>query len=542
MNKKLFFLTTLSIFVLLFDKGSGKVPLRAKRGEIEPKTNETLPTSTTEKISASNNNNLTTTTEGNNGNENGNELEKGENNLNEEDASTNPTTTELSVHDYYLQDEEILPKNSTDNKTENEFNLENKINETVNFDGKICVLAEEKGLAFKTKNNSELLEYATNGSIKVHENKKEGSVNISMKIMENMSKSTCGTNNYEQFSYCARLKFFGSKGIEIVKNSTLFERNNPKSISEYKKNYMQDMILVLIEGCVLCKNSTNQTITIKFIQLHSKGPIESICPEESENISTLELDLSKYKNGFIVGGIISERLCPSRKSLDDEIEIAPLTYKHKFKIEIEHDCEGEKATYTINFAKELDVNNLTDHVFEMRGLSINLTGNSTEETYDWEEKDEYFIPEKFAELKPTAEAELKTEANNITTEAKNTTEEVTIITEIETAPNGNGYNFIPDGSEFQANEKKGEANEEDKKDEGMQGEENVVGEGVKEEYNETTSKSEEVNTTKAEEIKEEKLNDNEDNEKRTRRMMRKERQKRRWKIKMRKRWKRVRII
>uniref|UniRef100_A0A1I8BF08 Uncharacterized protein n=1 Tax=Meloidogyne hapla TaxID=6305 RepID=A0A1I8BF08_MELHA len=401
MNKKLFFLTTLSIFVLLFDKGSGKVPLRAKRGEIEPKTNETLPTSTTEKISASNNNNLTTTTEGNNGNENGNELEKakyfGENNLNEEDASTNPTTTELSVHDYYLQDEEILPKNSTDNKTENEFNLENKINETVNFDGKICVLAEEKGLAFKTKNNSELLEYATNGSvqkefqtfefnslkIKVHENKKEGSVNISMKIMENMSKSTCGTNNYD----------------------------------------------------------------------------------------TLELDLSKYKNGFIVGGIISERLCPSRKSLDDEIEIAPLTYKHKFKIEIEHDCEGEKAT--------------------MRGLSINLTGNSTEETYDWEEKDEYFIPEKFAELKPTAEAELKTEANNITTEAKNTTEEVTIITEIETAPNGNGYNFIPDGSEFQANEKKGEANEEDKKDEGMQGEENVVGEGVKEEYNETTSKSEE---------------------------------------------------
>nr|CAD2154039.1 unnamed protein product [Meloidogyne enterolobii] len=125
---------------------------------------------------------------------------------------------------------------------------------------------------------------------------------------------------------------------------------------------MQDMALVMIGGCVICGNSSNQTITIKFIQLHPKvifnflsekflqkiflfnfeGPIGNVCPEKNENISTLELNLTEY-NGFIVGGILSERLCPSRKSLNEEIELAPLTYKHKFKIEIEHSCEGEKA-------------------------------------------------------------------------------------------------------------------------------------------------------------------------------------------------------
>uniref|UniRef100_A0A915NG60 Vitellogenin n=1 Tax=Meloidogyne floridensis TaxID=298350 RepID=A0A915NG60_9BILA len=199
-------------------------------------------------------------------------------------------------------------------------------------------------------------------------------------------------------------------------------RNNPKTISEYKKNYMQDMALVMIEGCVICGNSSNQTITLRFIQLHPKGPIENACPEINENISTLDLDLTKYNNGFIVGGIVSDRLCPSRKSLVDDIEIAPLTYKHKFKIEIEHSCEGEKTKHIINFASEIDIKNLTDHVFEMRGLSINLTGNSTEETYDWEKTaNEYFIPKKAAELKTTTESVPTIETINNTTEATNTT-------------------------------------------------------------------------------------------------------------------------
>nr|CAD2171155.1 unnamed protein product [Meloidogyne enterolobii] len=440
---------------------------------------------------------------------------KSEDDLGEEDLphyshSTDPTTT--SLDDYYgenMHAEETPDENDNKNMTSNS-DGENKINKTVDFDGENCVLAEGKGLAFKIKNGG--LEYATNGSIKVRETKDEGIINTSMKNIENLSTKTCSIGNYEQFSYCARLKFFGSKGIDIVKNGTLFERNNPKTISEYKKNYMQDMVLVMIEGCVICRNASNQTITLKFIQSHPKGPIENACPEINENISTLDLDLTKYNNGFIVGGIVSDRLCPSRKSFDDEIEIAPLTYKHKLKIEIEHSCEGEKTKHVINFASEIDIKNLTDNVFEMRGLSINLTGNSTEETYDWEKADEYFSPKKAAELKTTTELVPKIEAINNTTEASNTT----TIGKIVLPKNGRIYDEEKEG------EKVEEDNEEDKEDEIKQGEENVVemiyleetthsnDEGKENEVNKneeiTTSKPEEV-STKIGESNEEKENE-----------------------------------
>jgi len=40
----------------------------------------------------------------------------------------------------------------------------------------------------------------------------------------------------------------------------------------FKVNFLKklDMALVMIEGCVICGNSSNQTITLKFIQLHPK--------------------------------------------------------------------------------------------------------------------------------------------------------------------------------------------------------------------------------------------------------------------------------
>uniref|UniRef100_A0A914KXW4 Uncharacterized protein n=1 Tax=Meloidogyne incognita TaxID=6306 RepID=A0A914KXW4_MELIC len=286
---------------------------------------------------------------------------------------------------------------------------------------------------------------------------------------------------------------------------------------------MQDMALVMIGGCVICGNSSNQTITIKFIQLHPKGPIGDVCPEKNENISTFELNLSEH-NGFIVGGILSERLCPSRKSLNEEIEIAPLAYKHKFKIEIEHSCEGGKAKHVINFARELDLKDFKDHVFEMQGLSINLTGNSTEETYDWEETwYDNLIPKKVAELKTTTELVPTIETINKTTKTSNTPKEKK--TGHPTQPK------IPDWSDFveldgeQPGEEEKE-NDQNKKDEIKQGDEKVlegiyleetthsVDEGKEEEESksdEATSKPEKV-STKIEEINEVKENEEEKEE------------------------------
>uniref|UniRef100_A0A914KK45 Uncharacterized protein n=1 Tax=Meloidogyne incognita TaxID=6306 RepID=A0A914KK45_MELIC len=288
---------------------------------------------------------------------------------------------------------------------------------------------------------------------------------------------------------------------------------------------MQDMALVMIEGCVICGNSSNQIITIKFIQLHPKGPIGNVCPENHENISTLELNLSKH-NGFIVGGILNERLCPSRKSLSEEIEIAPLAYKHKFKIEIEHSCEGKEAKHAINFARELDLKDFKDQVFEMQGLSVHLTGNSTEETYDWEETwAETLIPIKVAELKTSTELVPTIETINKTTKTSNTPKEKE--TAHSTQPE------IPDGPDFveldgeQPGEEEEEENDQNKKDEIKQGETNVVegiyleetthsvDEGKEEEENKNdemnTSRPEEV-STKIEEINEEKENEYEKEE------------------------------
>ncbi|KAF7635886.1 hypothetical protein Mgra_00004603 [Meloidogyne graminicola] len=131
------------------------------------------------------------------------------------------------------------------------------------------------------------------------------------------------------------IKFFGLEGIEGIRKKGLFIPNNPKNLIEYRKNYLQDFALILIEGCVLCKNK-NKPINIIFRQGHKEGPIKSICLErKGRKISNLTIDLNK-NNGFVIGGIISERFCPSRENINSEIKLAPLRYKLRFRIQIEH--------------------------------------------------------------------------------------------------------------------------------------------------------------------------------------------------------------
>uniref|UniRef100_A0A914L076 Uncharacterized protein n=1 Tax=Meloidogyne incognita TaxID=6306 RepID=A0A914L076_MELIC len=164
MNKKLFFLTTLSIHVFLLDKSFAKVHLRAKRREeLELTNNETLPTSTTEEETFDKN---ITTTEGN--------IEENGEGIVEEKArhSTAPTTT--SLNDYYSENihaEETPNQNETDNKniTKNS-NGENITNETVDFDGNSCILREGKGIAYKTKVAGESTNEYTNYSVDYFQN------------------------------------------------------------------------------------------------------------------------------------------------------------------------------------------------------------------------------------------------------------------------------------------------------------------------------------------------------------------------------------
>nr|CAD2174737.1 unnamed protein product [Meloidogyne enterolobii] len=98
-----------------------------------------------------------------------------------------------------------------------------------------------------------------------------------IKSLEKSAEVKCGVDNYEQFSYCAKVKFFNSDENKTF-NKELFKPNNPTNINEYLENYMQDFALVLIEGCVLCKDKT-KPINILFYQNHKEGPIKPVCAD-----------------------------------------------------------------------------------------------------------------------------------------------------------------------------------------------------------------------------------------------------------------------
>uniref|UniRef100_A0A914M983 Uncharacterized protein n=1 Tax=Meloidogyne incognita TaxID=6306 RepID=A0A914M983_MELIC len=459
MNFKLFFLTILSLLFLLFDKGSGEIRLRASRVELEEINNEELPTPT--EMPTNDQNNATdlptgtyeqtseATTASNyirtrkgfarainrwDEYEEEEEYEKEENDgspfvkfsegndsvkvreareaieLNE--TTEYPQTIELSTANdlstttenneaHEEGEEEEKKEEGEEDDDEQEQGEENpnlpekEKNETKyvsNFDGEKCFIttSDKESEIFKDI-------YAVKGDVIYNEKQSEG---IGISTLEKLSNFKCGIKNYDQYSYCAKVKLFGKLELKNIREGKQLEPNNPKNITQYKEHSLQDTALVLIEGCFYCENPDKGPINITFWQINEAGPIKDACPAEEKLISHYNLDYEKYNGSFIVGGILHERLCPARETLEDKIELAQLKYKHNFKIVIEHSCAGNKATYVSKFAKAIDFENLKEHIFELRDLNINL--NQNEETFDWDWNDKkegfgytYFAAKEF---------------------------------------------------------------------------------------------------------------------------------------------------
>nr|CAD2174736.1 unnamed protein product [Meloidogyne enterolobii] len=318
-----------------FSEGNDSVKVREAREAIE--INETTENpQTIDELSTAND--LSTTTENNEAHEEEEEEEKKEEG--EED------------------DDEQEQGEENPNPPEKE---KNETKYVSNFDGEKCFIttSDKESEIFKDI-------YAVKGDVIYNEKQSEG---IGLSTLEKLSNFKCGIKNYDQYSYCAKVKLF-------------------------------DTALVLIEGCFSCANSDKGPINITFWQINEAGPIKDACPAEEKLISHYILDYEKYNGGFIVGGILHERLCPARETLEDKIELAPLKYKHNFKIVIEHSCAGNKETYVSKFAKAIDFENLKEHIFELRDLNINL--NQNEETFDWDWNDKkeglgytYFAAKEF---------------------------------------------------------------------------------------------------------------------------------------------------
>ncbi|KAF7633871.1 hypothetical protein Mgra_00006731 [Meloidogyne graminicola] len=206
----------------------------------------------------------------------------------------------------------------------------------------------------------------TNGELIVNNNYKDEEY---YDCLENFDKlaylNNCGTENYDLIAYCFKINFFGHFGIEIV-NSNIMKPNYPKTIAEKEINYMQDKVLVLIDGCFKCSfqniNEEKIKINIKLIQIHPFGPIEEICPYEKIIIN--QLTFNQSKGSFIIGGILHERSCPSYNG--KTVELNPLKYNHNIGLLIEHNC-GQSPNSIIKDLKQLENN-----VFELRQLEINI--------------------------------------------------------------------------------------------------------------------------------------------------------------------------
>uniref|UniRef100_A0A1I8BFP2 Uncharacterized protein n=1 Tax=Meloidogyne hapla TaxID=6305 RepID=A0A1I8BFP2_MELHA len=219
MNKKYFFLTTLSFLFLFFVKNYAK--LRAKRQQLS------------------------------------NEYD--ENSLYPKEMELISVIQEDSSNTFTLNP----PKNNNEEQLQAE-ETKNIRNITVNLHGNDCLVIPDEGVNFKAENNGQTI-YTANGKIIVNDEKTDG---FEMLSLELLTEVTCGIENYDQISYCAKVKFFNSEEINPV-NKELFKPNNPTNINEYLKNYMQDFALVLIEGCVLCENKT-KPINIIFRQIHKE--------------------------------------------------------------------------------------------------------------------------------------------------------------------------------------------------------------------------------------------------------------------------------
>uniref|UniRef100_A0A915LTS5 Uncharacterized protein n=1 Tax=Meloidogyne javanica TaxID=6303 RepID=A0A915LTS5_MELJA len=111
-----------------------------------------------------------------------------------------------------------------------------------------------------------------------------------------------------QIAYCSKVNFFGRFGVKGA--LPFMERNNPKTINEKQMNYMQDKVLVLIDGCFKCDSSDEN------------GAIARMCTDEVEIIS--QINFNKSEGSFVIGGILNERSCPSRSQTENEAKLKPL--------------------------------------------------------------------------------------------------------------------------------------------------------------------------------------------------------------------------
>uniref|UniRef100_A0A914HUY1 Uncharacterized protein n=1 Tax=Globodera rostochiensis TaxID=31243 RepID=A0A914HUY1_GLORO len=195
---------------------------------------------------------------------------------------------------------------------------------------------------------------------------------------------TCATDDFNTWAYCAKANFYGVNGI----NKTFFGGEKPpnqifKDMVEFDKyGFMQDMVLLLVDGCISCKNSAGMqsALNLSVAQLYKPRRQAGVCPGYLDYYTHTAVQLDKGKASFVYGVVLKERLCPMVGIADvlpnkTNLVIEPLDYKYEISLVVTHNCTGDEKNVSLKIPT-IDVfttdQTMHDRVMQIRGLKLDL--------------------------------------------------------------------------------------------------------------------------------------------------------------------------
>uniref|UniRef100_A0A914HN83 Uncharacterized protein n=1 Tax=Globodera rostochiensis TaxID=31243 RepID=A0A914HN83_GLORO len=183
------------------------------------------------------------------------------------------------------------------------------------------------------------------------------------------------------------LQFYGNLGLYDAKNYFGKEKaTQKKEFSDMRDfgngGFMQDMVLLLIDGRIECKSAKkDMDVHLAIVQDLEAGKISELCGEEKmHEFGNTTVTLDKGTSYFVFGVVLRERLCPHNKvpgtppNNTGDLVIEELKYKYEnVKLMVAHSCMGKKRV-TIKL-RPIDVFEMDrlDHVLQLRDLTLDLS-------------------------------------------------------------------------------------------------------------------------------------------------------------------------
>uniref|UniRef100_A0A914HVD4 Uncharacterized protein n=1 Tax=Globodera rostochiensis TaxID=31243 RepID=A0A914HVD4_GLORO len=210
----------------------------------------------------------------------------------------------------------------------------------------------------------------------------------STKIGATAKKDSDNDTLFNDWSFCAKVQFYGNLGVIDARNYFGKEKaTQKKEFSDMRDfengGFMQDMVLLLIDGHIECKSAKEKMdVELSIVQDLEAGKLSELCGEEKmHEFGKTTVTLEEGTSYFVFGVVLRERLCPHNKVPEkvpnntNDLVIEELKYKYEnLKLTVEHKCMGEEKLVNIKL-RPIDVfemDNL-DRVLQLRDLTLDLS-------------------------------------------------------------------------------------------------------------------------------------------------------------------------